>query len=188
MRPRPRLSPAAGIAIGPILFILALLAVIAVAISSGSGGFTGSATSDRTSVQLRTQANLIRAKIMECETLTRGNMNADFPAPDGTPTEVAKLDCPGDPAGRRNLWQGARAASLPAAPEGFQPWIFVNHGEDGRCIRIQPEAKKAGQAAIRAGISAAASAFSDIERTYDADSADQKLIIWITRPETGGTC
>ena len=45
-----RLTPNAGIAIGPILFIIAILAILAAAIAAGSGSFTAgtSAESDKT--------------------------------------------------------------------------------------------------------------------------------------------
>jgi hypothetical protein len=43
---RYRQSPEAGIALGPILFIIAILAVLAAAIAAGSGSFNGSANSE----------------------------------------------------------------------------------------------------------------------------------------------
>jgi len=41
-----RLNPDAGIAIGPILFIIAILAILAAAIAAGSGSFTSGTTSE----------------------------------------------------------------------------------------------------------------------------------------------
>ncbi|MDD4615882.1 MAG: hypothetical protein PHW76_02035 [Alphaproteobacteria bacterium] len=41
-----RLSPNAGIAIGPILFIIAILGILAAAIAAGSGTFMGSTTAE----------------------------------------------------------------------------------------------------------------------------------------------
>ena len=41
-----RLDPNAGIAIGPILFIIAILAILAAAIAAGSGSFTSNTTSE----------------------------------------------------------------------------------------------------------------------------------------------
>jgi len=41
-----RLHPDAGIAIGPILFIIAILAILAAAIAAGSGSFTSGTTSE----------------------------------------------------------------------------------------------------------------------------------------------
>jgi type II secretory pathway pseudopilin PulG len=40
----PRFGPAAGIAIGPILFVIGLLGLLAAAIAAGSGAFSGSTT------------------------------------------------------------------------------------------------------------------------------------------------
>ena len=41
-----RLRPSAGIALGPILFIIAILAVLAAAIAAGSGGFNANITTE----------------------------------------------------------------------------------------------------------------------------------------------
>lgn len=41
-----RLGPSAGIALGPILFIIAILAILAAAISAGSSGYNGSSTAE----------------------------------------------------------------------------------------------------------------------------------------------
>jgi len=41
-----RLDPSAGIAIGPILFIIAVLGILAAAIAAGSGSFTASTTNE----------------------------------------------------------------------------------------------------------------------------------------------
>ncbi|QQR69809.1 MAG: hypothetical protein IPI58_03955 [Alphaproteobacteria bacterium] len=46
MQVNVRTNPQAGIAIGPILFIVAILAVLASAIAAGSGTFSGSTTSE----------------------------------------------------------------------------------------------------------------------------------------------
>ena len=43
---RRRLDPQAGIAIGPILFIIAILAILAAAIAAGSGSFTSGTTTE----------------------------------------------------------------------------------------------------------------------------------------------
>jgi hypothetical protein len=46
-----RLGQEAGIAIGPILFIIAILGILAAAIAAGSGGFTASTTSESAKTQ-----------------------------------------------------------------------------------------------------------------------------------------
>jgi hypothetical protein len=46
LRQTPRLSQDAGIAIGPILFVVAILGVLAAAIAAGSGSFTGSSSAE----------------------------------------------------------------------------------------------------------------------------------------------
>jgi type II secretory pathway pseudopilin PulG len=42
-----RFSPASGIALGPILFIIAILAILAAAIAAGAGGFSGNISNER---------------------------------------------------------------------------------------------------------------------------------------------
>ena len=44
------MNPNAGIAIGPILFIIAILAILAAAIAAGSGSFTGGTTKEANKV------------------------------------------------------------------------------------------------------------------------------------------
>jgi hypothetical protein len=62
----PRFSSQSGIAIGVILFALAIIAVIVVAMSA-TGNFSGNTISiDRTSAEVKSQGNLIRTKIVEC--------------------------------------------------------------------------------------------------------------------------
>ena len=46
-----RLDPNAGIAIGPILFIIAILAILAAAIAAGSGSFTAGTTTESSKTQ-----------------------------------------------------------------------------------------------------------------------------------------
>ncbi len=46
-----RLNPEAGIAIGPILFIIAILAILAAAIAAGSGSFTSGTTNESNSTK-----------------------------------------------------------------------------------------------------------------------------------------
>ena len=57
----------AGIAIGPILFIVAIMAVIAVAVSSATGGFSTVLSADKIESEVFNQASLIRNKIIKCK-------------------------------------------------------------------------------------------------------------------------
>ncbi len=50
-RDAQRFNPQAGIAIGPILFIIAILAILAAAIAAGSGSFTANTTSESSKTQ-----------------------------------------------------------------------------------------------------------------------------------------
>lgn len=175
----------AGIAIGVVLFIIALLAVITIAISS-SGNFMGTTiTPDRVSNLIKSQAQLIRSKILECYTngYERGELADKYPSSTGNGTLVSALDCPSYTSGQQNLWSGQAPTSFPPPPQGFGAWYYVNAGKTGgRCIRIQPDTP--GDVGIKNGLAQAAPAFSSSELVYDSGSASQRFILWIT-PATG---
>lgn len=199
------LPPHAGIALAPILMIIALLAVITGAFAMGSNMFGANAiNTDRIILEVRGQSDMIRAKIEECVMVTRraaqsGEPQFLFPGDDtrGTPIDVVNLDCPRDPTGQQNLWAGARPATLPAPPRGFNPWVYVNHGdpddpavegEGGICITIKPNANLAGSPVTRDAIKKALSRYSRGEVEYRADDPAQRIIFWLRHPRNGNTC
>lgn len=189
-----------GIAIGPILFVIALLAIIAVAISSNMGDFNTASVADRVSADIQSQASLIRSKITECNLKYGTNNNYDgFPSSDVTNgTLVSALSCSGDPSGQQNLWTGERPASLPQPTSGFGNWYYINTNGSGlggtatggRCIWIVPTiSSPSGNAGIVEGLTKAASKFthgtaysSSAEVVYDPASSSQKFVLWISMP------
>lgn len=191
-----RLHPNAGIAIGPILFVLAMLGILATVMSAGSGGSLGTASiADRITNDVVGQANLIRSKISEChmQYLVNGtNFQQDancagdpYPCSDQTNgTVVSALTCPNDPldgTNERSLWSGLRVASYPPPTKGFDDWKYMNAGESGgRCIWTAPTGAKSG--AIVDGLTRAATKFTGQEMLYDSGSNSQKIVIFITRP------
>jgi hypothetical protein len=193
-----RFASHAGIAIGPILMVIALIAVIVGAMSMGSGDIGGAMNADRVTADLRGQIDMIRTKVGECVFLTRRETNPQFAYPAdstlSTPALVKDLECPRDPAGQRNLWGGARPANLPAPPIGFDDWVYVNHGDPasinpgGTCIYIQPTTAQASNSRIREGIQKALMRFATSEYEYDPNSVNQRIVVWIRRPQTGTAC
>jgi hypothetical protein len=178
-----RHSPQAGIAIGPILFVIAIMAVIGIAMSSSSNFTTSTITPDRVTADIRSQANLIRSKILECYTngYDRGDLVDKYPASTGTGTLVEALECPSYNSGSENLWSGQSPASLPPPTNGFEKWYYVNAGvSGGRCIRIQPTS--ASDVGLKNGLAQVATSFSTMELVYDPNSVSQRFILWITRP------
>lgn len=190
-----RAVPDAGIAIGIILFIVALLGVVTVAMSSGSNTVGSTIVMDRVRSDIKSQANLIRAKILECNMYSaeRGELADKYPASTGAGTAVDALEClaydsSGVASSLTPLWTGAHSATLPAPPSGFDKWYYKNDGvTGGRCIRIQPLAPNVGDAGIKAGLVQASAAFSDQEADYLPASASQRFILWITAPSGAAT-
>lgn len=193
-------SMQAGIAIGPILFVIAILGILAVVISSNIGEFGTAGVVDRISADIQSQASLIRTKINECTTKYGTNANYDgYPSSDASNgTLVSALDCTGDPTGMQNLWSGLRATTLPAPTPGFGNWYYINTNgtglggaaTGGRCIWIAPTtANPQNSTGIVQGLTKAATKFrsgtaysAGNEAVYDPASTSQKFVLWITAP------
>ncbi len=190
-----RFSSTAGIAIGPILFVIALLGILAAVTSTNIGSFGTATSMDRVTADVGSQANLIRSKINEChmQYLANGVNNSvapcagdPYPCSDQTNgTPVTDLTCPGDPldggGNQPHLWMGLRTANLAPPSPGFQPWYYMNAGASGgRCFWTSPTGGKT--AAIVAGLSKVAARFTSQEHSYLPASESQKFVVFITRP------
>jgi hypothetical protein len=190
----------AGFAIGPILFVLAILSLLAMVMAAGTGDFGTAATADRVSADISTQANLIRSKINECNLMHGTSSNYDgYPSSDTTNgTAVSAIACSGDPSGMQNLWTGSRPALLPPPTKGFGNWMYINTNATGlggtatggRCIWIAPTLPNPNTVSgIVTGLTKAATKFSNgtsfsssNEVIYDPASASQKFVVWISMP------
>ena len=198
----PVFSPEAGIALGPILFILAILGIIGLVLSAGGGGFTTAGVTDRIVADVSTQANLIRSKINECNMMYGSNSNYDgYPSSGGVSIAVSTIACSGDPSSPvnlQNLWSGNRTANLPPPTAGFGNWNYINtnttglggSATGGRCIWIKPNS---GNGAIAAGLSKAATKFTNTtandgaaEVNYNPASTGLRFVVWISAPPTAG--
>lgn len=190
-----RLSSDAGIAIGPILFLLAILGVIATVMSASNGGsgFGAAGVADRVTAEIAGQANMIRSKINECQmqylansqTFATGSCGSDsYPChTDAAGTLVADLTCPNDPlvgGAEQSLWSGPRPALLPPPSGGFAAWKYYNGGDvGGRCFWTAPTATSGS---IGDGLARAAQKFTSAEVTYN--STTQKFVVFVTRPSS----
>ncbi len=240
-----RLSSRSGLVIGVILFVLAIVAVISIAVSAGSNVVGTSINIDRVSAQVEAQGRLIKNRITECVANGMQRLDANYtnsaaggyvspyPASSGTGTLVELLDCPalsynawatgtaytignkvknaglsyiamtsatsgstapthtagtvsdGGVMWRRmpTLWENASPVLLPAPPQGFDKWYYVDAGDtNGRCIRIQPLSANAADPNVKQGLIEIYNSFTSTERVYDSNSASQRFILWITRP------
>jgi hypothetical protein len=198
MNRSPRFHPSAGIAIGPILFILALLAVIAAVMASGSDGFQTASGADRITADIVAQANLIRNTINDCNmqytldvSMNSVNFNADpYPTSAATGTAVSALGCA--PTGDASIWNTATSNILmPPPTQGFNVWMYIDASATGggRCFWTSPTTPNAP---IVEGLTRAASKFNSAtvysatnEVLYDPSLTNnpyQKFVVWITMP------
>ena len=76
LRREGRFPPQSGIAIGPILFIIAVLAILAAAIAAGSGSFTGGTSAERGKLMAATLLQQATA-LDDAVNLVRGNGYSD---------------------------------------------------------------------------------------------------------------
>lgn len=187
-----RLSSSAGIAIGPILFVIALLGILAMAISSGGGDYQVASVADRVKADIVGQANMIRTTITQCNlqysmAVSVGSVATaaeTWPASDSAGTTMASVTC--TPMGGTSLWSDKL---LPPPTSGFNAWTYVNAGSaGGRCIYTAPTSASPG-AGLLSGLSNAAAKFNTStaysaasEAIYDPASTSHKFIIWITMP------
>jgi hypothetical protein len=87
MRKGKRFSPQRGIALGPILFIIAILAILAGAIAAGNSGFSGSTSKENAKIMASTILQQSEA-VSNCVQVVRSNGYNDtqisFQVPAGT--------------------------------------------------------------------------------------------------------
>lgn len=195
-----RLASDAGIALGPILFVLAILGILGAVISAGSGSFGSAGITDRVAADVVAQANLIRQKINECYQMYGTNANYDgYPASGAVSIAVSTVACSGDPSGLQNIWSGNRTANLPPPTSGFGAWYYINTNNTGlggsatggRCIWTKPTSSNAG---IVAGLTRAAKKFTtsaandgQSEVNYNPASTNQRFVVWISAPPAAGS-
>lgn len=209
---KQRISSESGLAVGVVLFALALVAVIAVVMNAGSMMGNSTVTIDRISADIKSQGNLIISKIRQCYTNGVDNKVLDcsnntyitttsswsrsgctgtsptdltvyYPTSTGSGTLVSALNCPSYAAGSQNLWTGQAPSMLPPVSNGLGEWYYVNAGDtNGRCIRIEPQAATVNDTAVRAGLAQAVTSYGAQEYVYTPGSSSQRVILWITRP------
>jgi hypothetical protein len=162
--PTPRLSANAGIAIGPILFILAILAALATAIASGSGGFSSSSSG---STNKALSAGIIQAgqnmkssydriiasgnadvgSVIVDRTVTTGPDALFSPTGGGAsvpPTpEVSGKDKPRDPKGWR--FPQGNVPQLGGSGVGYEEALAVVQVQAGVCDQINKQLNITGE-------------------------------------------
>lgn len=207
MKQNQKFSASAGIAIGPILFILAMIGAIGVYMSSGNDSYTSASTADRVTSNIVSQANLIRSAINQCNlqylsdiSLANSTPGESYPygSATGTATAVSLLQCDPDLKGTSSLWSDK---TLPANP-GFGDWTYYNAGSttNERCFYTIPTTMSA---ATTQGLTTAANKFNNAtawgtgtgqsktaEVYYNPAGTTGKFVVIVTPPTTGNltTC
>lgn len=180
-----RLPSDSGLAIGPILFVIAILGVMAAAMSSNIGSYSIIGNADRTSAEIISQANLIRTKINECNLKYGTEDNGDGYPPAAAATLVSALTCTGDAddvTNGKTIWTGQRQTMYPPAPKGFGEWQYINAGASGgRCFWTAPTGGN-GNSGIVSGLGIAYKKFTSSEVKYISSSSTQKFVVFITLP------
>jgi hypothetical protein len=196
-----RPSAQAGFAIGPILFVLALLALIGGIMAASGGGFGSASIIDRVAADISSQTNLMRNVVNECnaqylsfvklkqtEDSTYVEDSDPFPHSAAGGTLASALLC--DPLGTQSLWANV---AYPPLPLGFNNWMYMDASSSGggRCVYITPTVKNNG---ILDGLTKASLKFTvqsscnnsgtpcSSEVIYDPSSASLKFALWITLP------
>jgi hypothetical protein len=202
MPPRQRSATEAGFAIGPILFVLAILAMIAGVIAAGFGDYGAASVIDRVAADIPSQTNLIRTAVNQCNgqyltyvklKQTEDSSYAEDPNPyphsAAGGTAVDALLC--DPLGAQSVWANI---SYPQVPKGFNTWTYIDASatDGGRCVWTTPQAKNSN---MIDGLNKAAHKFTTQPRCdgsgtpctaevlYDPASASLKFALWITLPK-----
>jgi len=194
MSHKQKFSPDAGIAIGPILFVIAILALLAAVMASGNSDFQVASGADRISADVAAQASLIRGTINQCNmqyviAASTGSVSPvtdTYPSPTGV-TPVSALTC--NPMGSGSLWG---AILLPPPTQGFNVWNYIDDSANGggRCIWTSPTTSNPSTVtSITVGLTHAAAKFnsstsfsSSSEVIYNPASSSQKFVVWITMP------
>ncbi|MBY0428504.1 MAG: hypothetical protein K2Q32_04715 [Alphaproteobacteria bacterium] len=163
---KQRISSESGIAVGVVLFALAIIAAVAIAMGAG-GNTMGSSTIsiDRISADVKSQGNLIMSKIRQCYTTATIDEQAScannawdagtsaWTRPECTTIDrtayypvgaapagilVSSIVCPGyRGTDGSNLWTGNAPAMLPPPSSGLNPWYYVNAQASGGGICIR---------------------------------------------------
>lgn len=122
-----------GVAVAPLLVVIALFGVISMSIALTNRSVSQGVYESMCVTELVSQINLIRTKITKCTVEypegDNGTAN-NKPFPSGTNALVSNLVCPGNAL---NLWSGSDAIFLPRPPKGFNDWRYTN---DATGVRI----------------------------------------------------
>ncbi len=155
-----RIIKSAGIAIGPILFVVALLAVLAGAIAAGSGSFDSNVSTDRSRLaaqsilQTTSQIKFAIQKILASgchetqlsfeNAVVSGYTNPNSPAdgrchvfhPNGGAMTFPETPKNIESSGHRYLFQAVEDVYLTASPPGTDIFLRLRFSDLGTCLEL----------------------------------------------------
>ena len=120
----PRLGSAAGIAIGPILFIVAILAVLAAAIAAGSGSFRSGTASENVKAQAAGLIQLGQNLQLGFQKMISGQ-NADFASIVISPSNTSATTDLFSPTGGGIAPPSTALAATPTSDTWSYPFVII---------------------------------------------------------------
>ncbi len=161
-----------GFAIGYLMFALTMIGLLSVAAAGTAGRHQRFRTIEDHAAVVGAQFEQIRNALNICVTVypTGDNgtgFHVKYPA-GSTAVAASGLDCPGNPGGVKNIFQGQNGGFLDPLPNGFGAWSYVN---DASGIKVSVTSSGDGDRNI--SLSRAAAKFSQASVTGNT------LTIWI---------
>jgi hypothetical protein len=124
-------APARGFIMGYILFALTVLGIVVAVLSRLNDAEAETKWVADGTVRIRENLQNIRVQVMTCSALlgsAEGSGDIVFPpqVSASTPTALQDLECPQGTLAPIMLFDGSAGVFLPAPPQGFTPYVYVN--------------------------------------------------------------
>lgn len=136
-----------------ILAAVAMLGALSYVMSRGSGDSASGLQASRIADDIKTQAQLIRSAIIECNLVYQ----IGYPLDPGTPTDIGVLQCRTDGGGGvQNMFDGTTGRFEPEAPPVFTAgWVYGIDTTPPTTDTVYIELNQATNCTANAGLSSA---------------------------------
>ncbi|MDB5478739.1 MAG: hypothetical protein JWM96_1234 [Alphaproteobacteria bacterium] len=168
-----------GNALFLILIAVVLLGALSYAMMGSNGEQTAtSAQSSRIAEDLKSQAQLIRSALLECNLVN----NYGYPAQPGSGL-VKDLQCQMDDVPTyKGIFTGTSERSLPLPPKPFGEWHYTNNGAGTITLSIETPGPNAASAGVISGLNQLKNTYGTGEATIVNDGSAASLTITIIKP------